>query len=362
MLHFRVFNGDPAAWDAVIIGLANAHILQSSVWAAFKRFTGWQPQRYIVQTDSGAIVAAACVLCRKIGPLRVLYIPKGPMLAYDDTAALATLLAGLERAARRQLAIQIKIDPDVPLSTGVPNSPDFALQPLGQAFSQVLEKRGWQKSAEQVQFRNTITIDLTQSEEVLLAAMGSGKRRKVRYGERHGVTVRAANQTDLPLLYKLYAETGQRNGFITRPYDYYIQEWGSLMAAGRAHGLIAEVAGNPVAHVILFHFGQRCLYFTGASVSDAEVRKLMPADMLQWAAIRWAKAQGYHVYDMWGAPTHFDESDPMWGVFQFKQDFGGVVVSHIGAYDYAPYPPLYWAYTKLMPRLLAYLKRRRAGA
>jgi lipid II:glycine glycyltransferase (peptidoglycan interpeptide bridge formation enzyme) len=203
-----------------------------------------------------------------------------------------------------------------------------------------------------VQFRNTITIDLTRSEDELLAAMGQGKRRKVRYGPKHGVTVRAATPDDLPLLYKLYAETGQRDGFLTRPYEYYADEWGTMLRAGLAHALIAEVDGRAVAHVILFHFGRKCWYFYGASVSDNEMRKLMPTDLLQWEAMRWAKAQGYAVYDLWGAPNEFTESDPMWGVYRFKRDFGGTVVRHIGAWDYAPLRPLYALYTRVMPRIL----------
>lgn len=189
--------------------------------------------------------------------------------------------------------------------------------------------------------------------------MGQGKRRKVRYGAKHGVTVRPATLDDLPLLYRLYAETGERDGFLIRPYDYYQDEWGVLMHDGLAHALIAEVEGQAVAHVILFHFGRKCWYFYGASVSDPEMRRRMPTDMLQWEAMRWAKSQGYAEYDMWGAPDDFREDDPLWGVFQFKRDFGGTVVRHIGAWDYTPSPLLYRLYTQVMPQILAFMKRLR---
>ena len=39
--------------------------------------------------------------------------------------------------------------------------------------------------------------------------------------------------------------------------------------------------------------------------------------------MKWAKAQGYATYDMWGAPDRFDESDSLWGVYQFKRGFRG---------------------------------------
>jgi lipid II:glycine glycyltransferase (peptidoglycan interpeptide bridge formation enzyme) len=298
------------------------------------------------------------VLTRRLGPLAVMYAPRGPMLDARSPENLDAVLDGLERLARGQRAIQIKIDPDIVAGVGVPGEPESHYDPAGVRAMDILKRRGWRFSDEQVQFRNTILIDLTQDEEALLAAMGQGKRRKVRYGPKHGVTVRVATIDDLPVMHTLYAETGRRNGFLTRPYAYYIEEWGALMRAGLAHGLIAEVEGKPVAHVVLFHFARKCLYFTGASTSDNEVRRLMPADLLQWEAMRWAKAQGYAVYDLWGAPNSFTPDDKMWGVYQFKRDFGGQVVRHIGAWDYAPYPALYTLYTRVMPRLLNLMRRQ----
>ena len=92
-----------------------------------------------------------------------------------------------------------------------------------------------------------------------------------------------------------------------------------------------------MAALILFHFAGRAYYFYGMS-RDLH-RNLMPTHLLQWEAMRWARAQGCTVYDMWGAPDTLDESDPMWGVYRFKQGFGGQFVQHIGAWDYADIAP-----------------------
>jgi peptidoglycan pentaglycine glycine transferase (the first glycine) len=347
------------SWDEAIRSLPYRHILQTEEWGEFKRrSTGWTPDKILLRDQHDEIAGGALILTRRIGPLSVMYVPKGPMLEYSDPLLLNQMLDRLEKLARQQRAIWLKIDPDVIAGVGAPGEPDSFDQPLGQQVIAMLRKRGWRFSDSQVQFRNTITIDLTRSEDEILAAMGQGKRRKVRYGPRHGVTVRAATLNDLPLLYRLYMETGQRDSFLTRPYAYYADEWGTMMRAGLAHALIAEVGGVAVAHVILFHFGRKCWYFYGASVSDNEMRKLMPGDLLQWEAVRWAKAQGYAIYDLWGAPNDFSESDPMWGVYQFKRDFGGTVVRHIGAWDYAPVPALYTLYTQIMPRVLDVMRGR----
>jgi peptidoglycan pentaglycine glycine transferase (the first glycine) len=94
-------------------------------------------------------------------------------------------------------------------------------------------------------------------------------------------------------------------------------------------------------------------------MSSNEQRDRMPTYLLQWEAIRWAKAHGYATYDFWGAPDTLVESDPMWGVYRFKDGFGGTVVRHIGAWDYAPIPLLYWTYERLMPAVLGMMRRRK---
>ncbi|MBZ0298975.1 MAG: peptidoglycan bridge formation glycyltransferase FemA/FemB family protein [Anaerolineae bacterium] len=347
---------DAATWNTALRALPDAHVLQTWEWGEFKRATtGWQPQRLAFQ-QNGQIVAMASIGVRSIGPLRVMYVPKGPALAYEDQALSAAVLDQLETLARQQRAVWLKIDPDVIAATGVPGESDDTPHLIGQAFMRTLQQRGWRFSDDQVQFRNTITLDLTQSEDDLLAQMSGNTRRKVRTAQKKGVTVRDGTLDDLDTLYDLYRVTGQRDDFLIRPLEYYRQAWQAFMQAGLAHALIAEFEGQPIAHVILFHFGRKCWYFYGASANDE--RQRMPNYALQWEALRWAKAHGYATYDLWGAPDVFDEGDSLWGVYEFKRGFRGTVTRHIGAWDYAPSAALYRAYTRAWPRVLAWMKRR----
>jgi peptidoglycan pentaglycine glycine transferase (the first glycine) len=345
----------PADWNALLRPLPYAHILQTWEWGEFKHATtGWQPQR-LAFYHGDALVALVSVGVRSVGPLKVMYAPKGPVFANDNLNLWQAVIAELEAWARRRGAIWLKLDPDVIVGTGVPGEDDAQDEPRSMALAGVLRERGWRFSADQVQFRNTILLDLTQSEDALLAAMSQNTRRKVRIAEREGVRIRPGTLDDLPTLYDLYRVTGERDEFLIRPFEYYGEAWRRFIEAGLAQPLIAEVGGTAVAHVILFHFGHKCWYFYGASSNEA--RDKMPNYLLQWEAMRWAKAQGYTVYDMWGAPNEFIESDPLWGVYNFKRGFRGVVARHIGAWDYPPFPPLYRAYTELMPRIMRWLRR-----
>jgi peptidoglycan pentaglycine glycine transferase (the first glycine) len=352
---------DPAAWNATLRDLPCAHILQTWEWGDFKQHeTGWLPERIAFEDASGQVVAAASILTRRAGPLRVMYVPKGPALDFGQPDRVYKVLDYLESLARGRRAIWLKIDPDVIAGTGIPGGADADRPPqddlTGQMVLTMLDERGWRFSRSQVQFRNTVTLDLAQAEDDLLMGMSQSTRRKVRVAAKKGVTVREANDpADLRTLYDLYTVTGERQGFLIRPLDYYRHAWSDFIAAGLAQAFIAEWGGQALAGLVLFHFGPKAWYFYGMS-SNAE-RNRMPTHALQWAAIRWARARGYATYDFWGAPDDFSEDDPMWGVYRFKDGFGGRVVRHIGAWDYAPNRVLHWAYERLMPAVLGLMRR-----
>jgi len=345
---------NPEQWNAALADLPAAHVLQAWEWGVFKSCYGWRPVRYLWLEDNHPR-AAASMLTRRLGrwPVAVMYVPKGPALDYGDTALMEQVLAHVETTARQERALFVKIDPDVRVDTAA-----------GEAVVGMLRRRGWCASHEQIQFRNTVLLDLTRSPDELLAAMKSKWRYNVRLAARKGVTVRRGTLADLPLLYEMYAETAARDDFVIRPEAYYHGAWGAFIEAGLAQPLIAEVEGEPVAMVLIFHFPStslrtgagRAWYMYGAS--RAIHREKMPNHLLQWEAMQWAREQGCTVYDMWGAPDVLDESDPLWGVYRFKQGFGGEFVRHIGAWDFPVSLLGYWLYAGVMPRLLAAMRWR----
>ncbi|MBN2084635.1 MAG: peptidoglycan bridge formation glycyltransferase FemA/FemB family protein [Anaerolineales bacterium] len=354
---------DPEVWDSSIAPLPGAHALQAWDWGEAKSRFGWSVERRTWDID-GSIVAAAQILRRSVraGPVSatLFYVPKGPLLDWHSPRIRNAVLADLEAIARRAHAIQIKIDPDLIIGRGVPASAPEKTDEPGCEAVRALENRGWRFSPEQVQFRNTVILDLQPEESALLAAMKPKTRYNIRLAQKHGVSVREGAEQDLPLLYRMYAETADRDSFVIRSEEYYRDVWGAMMRAGRARPLIAEVEGLPVAALILFHFASRGWYLYG--MSRALHREKMPNHLLQWEAMRWLKHRGASAYDLWGAPDVFAESDPMWGVFQFKTGFGGQVIRFSGAWDFAPSTLRYSAYHRILPRILDFtriLARRR---
>lgn len=342
-----------AAWQRILLALPNAHALQSWTWGAFKSRWGWSARPLWLPAADGSPAAAALVLKRKLPrlPFAILYVPKGPCLDYTDASRRQAMLTELAHLARQENAIFIKIDPDVPVSRGLePETP----APAGQQFLAELQQSGWRFSASQIQFRNTVELDLTPSEEELLAAMKQKTRYNVRLAERKDVIVREGGLADLPLLAQMYIATAARDGFTVRLPAYYLDAWSSFLQDGLGHLLIAEYDQRPLAAVFLVKYGQRAIYMYGAS-SEIE-RQRMPNYLLQWEAVRWARAQGCTVYDFWGAPDEFVESDPLWGVWRFKAGYNGEIVRHVGAWDYPVRPFGYWLYTTVIPQYIGFLR------
>ena len=135
---------------------------------------------------------------------------------WDNTSLRTRVLNDLQSFAKQQSAIFLKIDPDIILGRGVPDSEGDVTENSGQATRSELTRRGWVYSSDQIQFQNTVLIDVTSSEEEMLARMKPKTRYNVRLAEKKGVTVRAGTVDDLPMLYKMYAETSVRDGFVIR--------------------------------------------------------------------------------------------------------------------------------------------------
>ena len=364
------FTGTPQSWNELIASLPLAHLLQTWEWSQVKAKYGWQAMPFVWQGGMGKPVAAAMVLKRRfpVGgfakKMCVLYIPKGPLMDWEDTALRARVLDDLHDFAKRQGAIFIKLDPDVALGTGVPGTEEAVEFTGGQVVQFELERRGWRFSQDQIQFRNTVLIDLAPSEDELLRRMKQKTRYNIHLAQKKGVTVRAGTVNDLSLLYQLYAETSVRDGFLIREEGYYLTVWRNFMSVPLStfglqpfsEPLIAEVDGEPVGAVSMFYFVGQAIYLFGMSRETA--REKMPNYLLQWEAMRRAKALGCKIYNLWGAPDEFNESDGLWGVFRFKEGLGGYVLRTIGAWDFAPNPMLYKLYTEALPRVMDIMRAR----
>jgi peptidoglycan pentaglycine glycine transferase (the first glycine) len=205
-------------------------------------------------------------------------------------------------------------------------------------------------STHNIQPPRTIVIDIKDSEETILARMKPKCRYNIRLAEKKGVIVRAWD--DIPAFHEMMTVTGGRDNFGVHSQECYQRAYELFHPRGTCELLLAEYEGKPLASLMVFANGKRAWYVYGSS-NDQE-RNRMPTYLLQWEAIRWAKARGCEEYDLWGVPDENEETleanfesshDGVWGVYRFKRGFGGQVKRAAQAVDRVYNPLLYWLYT-----------------
>ena len=315
-------------WDHFVAQSPHSHFLQSWGWGELKAQVGWSPLRLALY-DGEQPVAAAQVLRRTAPhvPLRaghLAYIPRGPVLDWSQPALCASFFSQLAPFLRGAIALRVE--------------PDLAVD--GADTQAVLERLQamHMHSTPPVQPLRTILVDLTASEETLLAQMKEKWRYNLRLAGRKGVTVRAAQTSDdVDSWYRLLQTTGERDRFGIHTSDYYLNAWNIFAPHDQARLLLAEHEGKLLAGIFVGLFARQAIYLYGASGN--EQRQLMPNYLLQWEAMRWAKQQGAHTYDLWGIPATDAGDEAMAGVYRFKRGWGGYVVQFIGCFE-ATYNPL----------------------
>jgi len=323
---------DRAAWDAYV-ARAGGSLLQSWPWGAFKRQQGWRTLRLVALRD-GDPCAALQVLTRRVpGVGAFLYAAEGPVLPAADwangAASLGPLLAAARRYGQGIGALALRVDPLTPAAPA----------------TEALAAHGLRRGPANVQPAVTAVLDLSPSEDALLAGCDRGARRLLRYARRDGVTVRPGAPADIAPFARWIAETGRRKGFGVRDEAYVRGLDATFRAYNSGDFFVAERAGAPIAAMLAAPFGAR--YFALYCASSAEGRRVSAQYLIQWTALMHAKRLGCRLYDFRGMAATDDPADPWAGLSFFKTRLGARREESPGAWDdvYRPlaYNGMVWA-------------------
>jgi lipid II:glycine glycyltransferase (peptidoglycan interpeptide bridge formation enzyme) len=314
-----------AEWDQFVATHPNTHLLQTGEWGELKSAFGWTPV-HLISGDTGVQI-----LFRKL--------PLGFTIGYIPKAVIGEQLSvfgEIDSVCRQNRAIFLKWEPDA--------------WDGQKPFARHMKLRA---SAHNIQPPRTIIVDISGTEEEILARMKQKTRYNIRLAEKKGVTVRAWE--DASAFHQMMLVTGGRDGFGVHSYEYYKRAYELMHPKGMCEILLAEFEGKPLAALFVARYGNRAYYLYGASTE--EERNRMPTYLLQWEAMKWAKARGCEKYDLWGVPDEDDTTleanfekrhDGLWGVYRFKRGFGGELKRAAQAMDRVYNPVLYWAYVKFI--------------
>jgi peptidoglycan pentaglycine glycine transferase (the first glycine) len=315
-------------WNQYLQSHPNAHLLQTGEWGELKSGFGWEPVRIISRGIGMQILFRKLPLGFTIG-----YMPK-PMFDERLFVMNTSFWTELDSVCKYHRAIFLKLE----------------LDSWNDTHLQEGENR-MRVSLHNIQPPRTIIIDIKSSENEILARMKQKTRYNIRLAEKKGVTVRAWN--NIEAFHKMMLITGDRDRFGIHSLEYYRRAYELFHPTGMCELLVAEYEGKPLAALMVFVRGRRAWYFYGASTD--EERNRMPTYLLQWEAIKWAKARGCEEYDLWGVPDEDEKTleanfetrhDGLWGVYRFKRGFGGELKRAAQAVDRVYNPLLYQAYVR----------------
>ena len=190
------------------------------------------------------------------------------------------------------------------------------------------------KTRVDIQPPDSTQIDLTADEEEILGRMKSKWRYNIRLAEKKGVQI----EKKLDRFYELYKITSERDGIAIHPKSYYedlLRRSAEEIAAGKdvpeVRLYLARHEEDYLGAIITLFSKTESIYLYGCS-SNVK-RNLMPNFLLQWTAMKDAKAYGSSYYDMYGMPPTDDENHPMHGLYLFKTGFGGKNIHRTGSWD-----------------------------
>lgn len=309
---------------------AVGHPLQSWEWGEFRKKTGVGVVRIGV-FDGQKLLSGYQLTVHKVPklPYSLIYFPKGPA---PDVETLTTL----RKIAKQNGSIFVKLEPNV--GDYYPRS-----EKTNATVRNFLLANGC-KEGRPLFTRFTFQLDLTRSEDQLLAAMKPKTRYNVRLSQRYGVEIVEDNSLSAFEAYlDLMMETTKRQGFYAHTSDYHRKLWETLVPTGMYHLFLAKYKKKVLAAYVFFIFKNVLYYPYGASTRDS--KEVMPTYSLFWEAIRFGQKMGCVTFDMWGTPgPNPDPKDAWFGFHRFKEGFGSRLYEFVGSYDLVIEPQLYRAY------------------
>ncbi len=317
MAEIKTLSQKPADYN-----LLASHPLQSWEWGEFRQAQGHKVIRLGVYQKNRLVQVFQATFHRLPHlPYSIGYLPKSLLPGQE-------VIDFLKKIGGQNKVIFIKLEPNIEAEEG---------------SRKKLEKLGL-TPGKSLFTKYTSVIDLTVSEEELLAGFKSKTRYNIRLAQKHGVKIQEDNSDKAFNDYlKLLFETTDRQGFYAHDKKYHREQWQALKPSDIPHLFTAAYQGEILAAFLLFVFNDTLYYPYGAS--SREHKELMAPNLLMWEAIKFGKSQGCAKFDLWGdtepnpAPTH-----PYFGFHRFKEGFSPRLVEFVGTYDLVINPTLYQLY------------------
>jgi peptidoglycan pentaglycine glycine transferase (the first glycine) len=293
--------------------------LQSVEWRKFQEEVGKKTFNIfypLPQAGEGGICFWANIIEHKL-PLvgKYFYIPRGPIVSGDAEVILEGTKKIAELAKKNNTG-WIRIEPATnEMLEAIKNKVKYKIT----------------KSSRDMQPKEILVMDITKSEEEILAEMKQKTRYNIRLAEKKGVKI-IENKKYADEFIKLTKIMAKRHGIAMHQESYY-KKMIKAISENILKLYVAEYEGKIVASNLVIFYGDMCTYLHGAS--DDEYKNIMSPHLLQWRQIQDAKKAGCRKYDFGGVKVNNQGGKSWEGVTRFKTGFAANTkpVEFPGSYD-----------------------------
>lgn len=293
-------------WEQFLAEHPEANFLQSWSWGDFHEALNNTIYRIGLYQDT-TLVGVMLAVVDNAPDIRCLAVWGGPIIDWEDSAHVQAFTAEARRIAKVEKCAFIRVRPQ--LEATLSTTALFS----GNRFI---------RAPRNLHAEWTSIVDVTQSEDRLLANMSQSTRAKIRKAQSLGIRVTTTSDSDSIARYcDIQRGTRSRKGFEPHSDEYYQKQFQTLSRSGNTLLYSAELAGEILAQAIIIFYGHEAVYHYGASTEAG--RKYPGAYLLHWEAMQEAKRRGILRYNLWGIAPKDDESHRYAKISQFKRGFGG---------------------------------------
>ena len=296
----------------------NTEFLQSSEWLRLQETTG----KEVLPFEDGEFLANGIVHTLPLVG-QYLYVPRGPRTSsrYQVASSKHEMQKFIQGARGRKMK-WIRIEPET----------EEMLEEIKKSIPYKLVR-----APHDMQPREVFKIDISKTEEELLAQMKSKTRYNMRLAEKRGVKVfETREEKHIAAFLGLITATSGRKGITSHPRSYY-EQFFQVLPPSMCRLFVAEYEGKVIAANIVIFYGETVTYLHGGT-ADVH-RDVMAPYLLQWEQIKTAKKEGFQIYDFGGVKAVNNQQSTInadWGgITRFKTGFSPSTAPTVfpGAYD-----------------------------
>jgi lipid II:glycine glycyltransferase (peptidoglycan interpeptide bridge formation enzyme) len=303
-------------WENFMKLYEEANFLHSWYWGEFHSSLGKEIERIgFYEKDKLKGIMLLIVESAKRG--KYLTVPGGPIIDWGNKNLVKEAFSEMKRVAVDKKCVFIRIRPQL-----LENQKSLA----------IFHEFNWRKAPMHLTADLTHQLDITKSEEEMLAGMRKGTRYEIRKAQKIGIEIASTNDYKVTKdFYRLQIATASRQGFVPFGYDFFNQQFKIFLENNLALVYTASLKKKILAQAFVIFYGKEAVYHYG--VSTEEGRKYPGAYLIQWEAIKEAKKRGMKKYNFWGVAPIGKNNHRFAGVSLFKRGFGGEDVFYLPAHD-----------------------------